>query len=160
MFRRMTFFTLILVCIFLSNYGYAQRIVDKNKGDHNQTRKGFMDGNLAATVYYNFGEIADWQNEPSRSGVWPKGTNHTYVDGVAIIVQAEAKDPAGNLIHPLETNYYEFTRYNPATGITYGWWPLPGYAAPYSSSPARSDDNSTWPMTWPDRTSDWNGYWN
>ncbi|MCL6099469.1 MAG: hypothetical protein M1391_12930 [Bacteroidetes bacterium] len=149
----MTFFTLILVCIFLSNYGYAQRIVDKNKGDHNQTRKGFMDGNLAATVYYNFGERV-------CSGVWPKGTNHTYVDGVAIIVQAEAKDPAGNLIHPLETNYYEFTRYDPATGITYGWWPLPGYAAPYSSSPARSDDNSTWPMTWPDRTSDWNGYWN
>ena len=55
----------------------AQRLVDKNKGDHNQTRKGFMDGNLAATVYYNFGEIADWLNEPSRSGVWPRGTNHT-----------------------------------------------------------------------------------
>ncbi|NWF90607.1 MAG: hypothetical protein HXY50_14235 [Ignavibacteriaceae bacterium] len=138
----------------------AQRIVDKNKGDNNQTKKGFMDGNLAATVYYNFGEIADWQNEPSRSGVWPKGTNHTYVDGVAIIVQSEAKDPSGKLIHPLETNYYEFTRYDPATGITYGWWPLPGYAHPYSSSPARSDDAATWPETWPDRPSDWDGTWN
>ena len=115
-------------------------IVDKNKGDHNQTRKGYMDGNLVATTYYNFGEIADWLNEPSRSGVWPKGTNHTYVDGVAVIVQAEAKDPSGRLIHPLESNYYEFTRYNPATGITYGWWLFPGYAAPYSKIPARSDD--------------------
>ena len=93
-------------------------------------RKGFMDGNLAATVYYNFGEIADWENEPSRSGVWPKGTNHTYVDGVAIIVQAEAEDPSGNIIHPLESNYYEFTRYDQSTGVTYGWWPLPGYACP------------------------------
>ncbi|MCX6173126.1 MAG: hypothetical protein NTZ27_00015 [Ignavibacteriales bacterium] len=161
MFKRITFLSFILVhMIILFNNDYAQRIVDKNKGDHNQTRKGFMDGNLAATVYYNFGEIADWKNEASRSGVWPKGTNHTYVDGVAIIVQAEAKDPVGNVIYPLESNYYEFTRYDPSTGITYGWWSLPGYAAPYSSSPARSDDNTTWPFTWPDRTSDWSGYWN
>ncbi|MFC2085469.1 hypothetical protein ACFLS9_10455, partial [Bacteroidota bacterium] len=84
----------------------------------------------------------------------------TYVDGVAIIVQAEAVDPSGNLIHPLESNYYEFTRYDPATGVTYGWWPLPGYAAPYTSSPARSDDEETWPEHWPDRTDDWDGAWN
>lgn len=138
----------------------AQIIVDKNKGDHNQSRKGFMDGNLAATVYYNFGQIADWLNEPSRSGVWPKGTNHTYIDGVAIIVQAEAIDPSGNYIHPLETNYYEFTRYDNSTGVTYGWWPLPGYAAPYSSAPARSDEPQTWPFSWPDRPTDWDGQWN
>src|SRR5690606_24308428 len=93
------------ILIYFVHSANAQVIVDKNKGDHNQTRKGFMDGNLAATVYYNFGEIADWQNEPSRSGVWPKGTNHTYIDGVAIIVQAEAEDPQGNKIHPLESNY-------------------------------------------------------
>jgi hypothetical protein len=161
LFKRITFFSLILINIIIfSKIDYAQRIVDKNKGDHNQTKKGFMDGNLAATVYYNFGEIADFKNEANLSGVWPKGTNHTYVDGVAIIVQAETKDPTGNVIHPLETNYYEFTRYDASTGITYGWWPLPGYAAPYSTSPARSDDNTTWPNTWPDRTSDWNGYWN
>ena len=107
-------FIILIVAVFIinSDLTIGQRIVDKNKGDHNQTKKGFMDGNLAATVYYNFGEIADWENEPSRSGVWPKGTNHTYVDGVAIIVQAEATDPAGKLIHPLESNYYEFTRYD------------------------------------------------
>jgi hypothetical protein len=154
--------TLMVIGIFFlfSGLGYSQTIIDKNKGDHNQTRKGYMDGNLAATVYYNFGEIADWENEPSRSGVWPKGTNHTYIDGVAIIVQAETKDPQGNIIHPLESNYYEFTRYDPATGVTYGWWPLPGYSAPYSSYPARSDDETTWPGHWPDRPSDWDGSWN
>ncbi|MFH1195697.1 MAG: hypothetical protein V1720_08275 [bacterium] len=151
---------ILLIILFVQISMNAQSIVDKNKGDHNQTRKGYMDGNLAATVYYNFGEIADWQNEPSRSGVWPKGTNHTYVDGIAIIVQAEAKDPAGNSIHPLESNYYEFTRYDLSTGVTYGWWPLPGYAAPYTNIPARSDDETSWPMSWPDRPSDWSGLWN
>lgn len=150
----------LFLTIFCYADFFAQSIVDKNKGDHNQTRKGYMDGNLAATVYYNFGEVADWLNEPSRSGVWPKGTNHTYVDGVAVMVQAEAKDPLGRLIHPLESNYYEFTRYDPATGVTYGWWSLPGYAAPYSNIPARSDETSSWPLTWPDRPSDWNGAWN
>jgi len=152
---------MFILVFFLSGIQvYSQVVVDKNKGDHNQTRKGYMDGNLAATVYYNFGEIADWQNEPTRSGVWPKGTNHTYIDGVAIIVQAETKDSQGNTIHPLESNYYEFTRYDPATGVTYGWWPLPGYSAPYSSYPARSDDQTTWPDHWPDRPSDWDGSWN
>ena len=150
---------LAAVILFGSNI-FGQWIVDKHKGDHNQTRKGYMDGNLAATVYYNFGEIADWENEPSRSGVWPKGTNHTYVDGVAIIVQAETIDPAGRTIHPLESNYYEFTRYDRSTGVTYGWWPLPGYAAPFTSYPARSDDEDTWPLYWPDRNEDWNGLWN
>lgn len=62
----------ILVFLLSTSISIAQARVDKNKGDHNQTRKGFMDGNLAATVYYNFGQIADWENEPSRSGVWPK----------------------------------------------------------------------------------------
>jgi hypothetical protein len=155
--------SIILVVFILAIFSIqlsAQRIIDKNKGDHHQTKKGFMDGNLVETVYYNFGEIADWLNEPSRSGVWPKGTNHTYIDGVAIIVQAETQDPQGNIIHPLETNYYEFTRYNPATGVTYGWWPLPGYAHPFSTSPARSDIQSTWPTTWPDRPPEWDGSWN
>ncbi len=136
----------------------AQQLVDKNKGNYQYTKMGMMDGNLVQTVFYNFGEIADWQNQPTLSGVWPKGTNHTYVDGVAIIVQAEVKKD-NNVFHPLETNYYEYTRYNPATGITYGWWPLPGYANPNQSSVARSDDPSTWPTTWPDRPSDWNGQW-
>ena len=153
--------TITLIGFLISTCNiFAQIIVDKNKGNHNFTKKGFMDGNFVETVYYNFGEIADWLNEPSRSGVWPKGTNHTYIDGVAIMVQAETKDPQGKLIHPLESNYYEFTRYDPATGVTYGWWPLSGYDNPFDSRPARSDVEATWPVSWPDRNSDWNGLWN
>ena len=138
----------------------AQQLVDTSKGNHNWTKQGFMDGNLVETCFYNFGEIADWKNDPTLSGVWPKGTNHTYIDGVAVIVQAETQDPSGNMIHPLETNYYEYTRYDVSTGVTYGWWPLPNYANQYQSSPARSDDPTTWPPHWPDRPSNWDGRWN
>ena len=151
-------FSFILSETFSSSF--AQAIVDTNKGNHINAKVGFMDGNWVSTVFYNYGQVADWLNDPSRSGVWPKGTNHTYIDGIAIIVQAETQDPLGNFIHPLETNYYEFTRHDPATGVTYGWWPLPGYANPNQSSPARSDDPNTWPDSWPDRLSDWDGVWN
>ncbi|MBN2009637.1 hypothetical protein JW960_09870 [candidate division KSB1 bacterium] len=153
----------VLILLMCASHAFTQRLVDWNKGDHNETRKGFMDGNLVGTVYYNHGEVADWQNWPTESGVWPKGSDpvHTYVDGVAIIVQAEAVDPQGNFIHPLETNYYEFTRYDRSTGVTYGWWPLPGYANPVPSGPpARSDRPETWPARWPDLTSEWAGKWN
>jgi len=158
------FSMLVLILSFILSMTYtssfAQAIVDTNKGNHLNTKVGLLDGNLVETVFYNFGQIADWLNNPSRSGVWPKGTNHTYVDGVAIIIQAEVQDPLGNFIHPLETNYYEFTRNDTSTGVTYGWWPLPGYANPDQSSPARSDDPNTWPDSWPDRLSDWDGVWN
>ncbi|MEJ2634024.1 MAG: hypothetical protein P8184_01880 [Calditrichia bacterium] len=157
---RITGLVLMLFFSFCLNLSYSQRIVDKTKGNHNYSQKGLMDGNLVETVYYNFGEVADWLNEPSRSGVWPKGTGHTYVDGVAIIVQAEAQAPGGALIHPLETNYYEYTRHDPATGVTYGWWPLPNYSNPFQSSPAQSNNPATWPPHWPDRESDWDGKWN
>jgi len=152
--------TIVCALVVLFSVSLGQQIADKNKGNHNETKRGYMDGNLVGTVYYNFGEVADWLNDPTRSGVWPKGTNHTYVDGVAVIVQAEAKDPQGNTIHPLETNYYEYTRYNVATGVTYGWWPLPGYANRFQSAPAQSTDPNTWPPMWPDRPSTWNGRWN
>ncbi len=144
----------------MSPFLFSQRLFDPGKGNHNETKKGLMDGNLVSTVYYNFGEIADWQNDASRSGVWPKGTNHTYVDGVAVIVQAETQDPQGTIIHPLETNYYEYTRHDVSTGVTYGWWALPGYANRFQSTPAQSTDPNTWPPHWPDRSSDWDQRWN
>jgi len=67
--------TIFILLFLFVEIAFTQVIVDWNKGDHNQTKKGIMDGNLVETVYYNFGEVADWLNEPSRSGVWPKGTN-------------------------------------------------------------------------------------
>ncbi len=150
----------LLLCFVTALPAAAQRIVDKNKGTHYENRKGLMDGNLVSTIYYNYGEIADWQNDAARSGVWPKGTNHTYIDGIAMIVQAEVRDAQGNTFHPLETNYYEYTRVDPSTGVTYGWWAIPGYANRYQPSPAQSSDPGTWPTHWPDRESDWDGQWN
>jgi hypothetical protein len=140
----------------------AQRLVDTGRGDYYQTLKGYMDGNLVSTVYYNYGEIANWSNQADwpYNGVWPKGSGHSYVDGVAIIVQAAAHTNSVPSFHPLETNYYEYTRQDPLTLKTYGWWPLPGYAARFQSNIAQSNLPTTWPSHWPDRASSWDGQWN
>ena len=45
------------------------------------------------------------------------------------------------------------------------WEPVPGYLNPNSTKIAISDDESTWPPTWPDKSADendpgWSGSWN
>ena len=117
-----------------------------------------MDGNLVRTIFLNHGEVAHWPDKPS--GEWPKGTGHQYLDGVAVIVQAETRDTSNRIIHPLETNYREFIRKDPVTKIPWGWAPLPGYANQFQDEPAMSHKPSTWPPNWPDRPPEWNGLWN
>ncbi len=134
------------------------RFIDPNKGNVIYTKKGIMDGNNVRTLFLNHGEIAYWPDKPS--GEWPKGTGQQYVDGIAVIVQAETIDSAGRIIHPLETNYREFIRTDPVTKVPWGWGPLPGYANPTQNEPAMSNKRHTWPATWPDRSSEWDGLWN
>ncbi|MCK5571960.1 MAG: hypothetical protein KAJ12_04335, partial [Bacteroidetes bacterium] len=136
----------------------GQRFIDPNQGNVVHTKKGIMDGNLVRTIFLNHGEVALWPDKPS--GEWPKGTGHQYLDGVSVIVQAETQDSSGQIIHPLESNYREFIRKDPVTGTPWGWAPLPGYANPDQASPAVSNNEVTWPTTWPDRPVEWDGFWN
>ena len=154
---------LILTIFALTDQIYSQRIPDPNQGDERFTQWGIMDGNRVRTLYSNHAEITDWPNQPSAE--WPKGTGHSYVDGIAVIVSAETIDEFGHIIHPMSTNYREFIDNDPETGIPWGWAPVPGYSNPRQSSPARSDDPNTWPDIWPDKMSDatdpgWPGVWN
>ncbi len=156
-FSRATFrLFLLTILFFLCSFG--QIFIDPNKGNIIYTKKGLMDGNFVRTTFLNHGEIAHWPD--AMSGEWPKGTGHTYVDGIAVIVQAETRDSGGTVIHPLETNYREFIRRDPVTEVPWGWAPLPGYANPTQNQPAISNDPTTWPSTWPDRPPEWNGLWN
>ena len=153
---------LIILNVCFTN-SYAQRLPDPKKGDEKFTQWGIMDGNRVRTLYSNHGEISRWPDQPS--GEWPKGTGHSYVDGVAIIVSAETQNKFGETIHPMSTNYREFIDTDPITGIAWGWAPVPGYSNPRQDSPARSDDPVTWPSFWPGKMSDisdpgWPGAWN
>jgi hypothetical protein len=136
----------------------AQRVPDPNQGNPLGTQWGVLDGNRVRTLYANHGEIARYPDQPS--GEWPKGSGHSYVDGIAFVVSAATRDAQGTPIYPMSTNYREFIDRDPVTRVPWGWAPVPGYSNPRQPSPARSDDEGTWPAEWPDRPIDWAGQWN
>jgi len=142
-------FFLVLFVWFASAHG--QRTPDPNTGNTYLRRQGIMDGNLVRTIFINWGEVAHWPDQPS--GEWPKGSGHSYVDGVALVVQARTVDNNGNIIYPMETQYREFVDRGPKDEL-WGWGPVPGYFAPRQDEPAMSDDPLTWPTRWPDKP-DW-----
>ena len=152
----------VLVYLFLAvGVTYSQ----EPYGDPAWKKQGIMDGNLVRTLFFNHGEVAYWELQPS--GEWPKGSGHSYLDGVAFFVSTEVVDNDENTIHPLETNYREFVDRDLETGVKWGWQPLPGYVNLNQDSPAMSNDPGTWPQRWPDqpewydkKTGDafWNGY--
>ncbi len=149
---------LILLVLGLAAPASAQRVPDPNEGDPRLTQWGILDGNRVRTLFANHGEIARHPDQPS--GEWPKGSGYSYVDGVAFIVSARATDADGQPIFPMSTNYREDIDRDPTTRVPWGWAPVPGYSNPRQESPARSDDDGTWPSEWPDRPIDWAGQWN
>jgi len=134
---------------------------DDSKGDIQNRREGVMDGNQVRTLFYNNGEVGQWPYQPS--GEWPKGTGHSYLDGVAVLIASEIITPGNNqIVHPLETSYREWMDKDPSTGEIWGLEPLPGYFEPTSKKPAMNIDPTSWPKTWPlalGLTPEWDGYW-
>ena len=138
-------------------------------GNIQYRREGIMDGNLVRTLFYNNGEVAQWPYEPSAE--WPKGTGHSYLDGVAVLIASEVTAPGnGQVIHSLETSYREWMDKDPVTGKIWGLEPVPGYVNPdqtneypfEKATPAINTNPHTWPKEWPPALGlrpDWNGYW-
>ncbi len=131
------------------------------KGDVLYRKEGTMNGNRIITLFNNDGEVGHWPMEPSC--VWPKGTNHSYLDGVALLIGTKIVAPGNhNVITPIESAYREEVDKDPVTGEEWVLQPVPGYVNPSSESPAFNVDPSTWPNVWPPAlglTPAWDGYW-
>ncbi len=80
-----------------------------------------MDGNLVRTIFLNHGEVIFFPFLLSCE--WSKGSDHLFIDGVAMWMAVEVVDINGNTIHPLVTNYREFINIDPETGVVWGWQP-------------------------------------
>jgi hypothetical protein len=130
------------------------------RGDPRYRKEGVMDGNRVTTLFKNDGEIAHWPFQPS--GVWPKGTDHSYLDGVALLVGAKIMAPGGQVINPIISAYREEVSKDPVTGEEWVLQPVPGYVNSSSTSPAINTDSTTWPAFWPAALGlpfTWNHYW-
>ncbi len=165
---------LILLTIIITDISFSQvsdqtqKYRDDPKGNVQFRKEGIMDGNQIRTLFYNNGEVGHWPDQPS--GEWPKGTGHSYLDGVAVLIASEVTTPSGQIVHPLQTSYREWMDKDPTTGEIWGLEPIPGYSNPSQvseyplerNSPAINSNPHTWPKTWPaalSLTPDWNGYW-
>ncbi len=144
----------------------TQAYRDDPYGDELYRRQGIMDGNRVVTLFRNDGEVGDWPNQPSA--VWPKGTNHSYLDGVALLIGAKITAPGnGQTITPIMSAYREEVSTDPVTGKQWVLQPVPGYlnASPPPGTeprPAVNVDTTTFPPTWPvalGLTPAWNGFW-
>lgn len=151
------YFSLILVGVFISGISLGQNNIDELHGERKYRKQGLHNGNLVETLFWNFGEVAWWGKQPS--GVWPKGTDHSYMDGIYPLVAAEVELINGDTIHVVEGGYREHYESGP-TGVEYGWQPLPGFTNPDQDYIAMSDDPTTWPEFWPDKSASWGGKWN
>ncbi len=167
MFRKLTLmiFLIITASSFAQVTEQTQQYRDEPYGDIQYRREGVMDGNQIRTLFYNNGEVGQWPFQPS--GEWPKGSGHSYLDGVTVLIASEVVAPGNNqLIHPLEASYREWMDKDPVTGQIWGLEPVPGYANPNSKSPAINNDPTSWPEKWPrvlpeiaEFDTTWDGLW-
>lgn len=163
MIKKLVLFVLIILVEFsFSQIPYQIQLYrDEPKGNIQYRREGIMDGNQIRTLFYNNGEVGQWPYQPS--GEWPKGTGHSYLDGVAVLIASEVTAPGnGQIIHPLISSYREWMDKDLVTGEIWGLEPVPGYINPSSTKPAINTDPKSWPQIWPralNLTPEWNGYW-
>ncbi len=131
------------------------------KGNVQYRKEGVMDGNQVLTLFNNNGEVGHWPFQPS--GIWPKGTNHSYLDGVSVLIGAKVLAPGNNrVVTPVLAAYREEVDQDPITRELWVLEPVPGYAKPSATRPAINKDTSTIPNAWPQAlglTPEWDGFW-
>ncbi len=160
--KKLLVFALLLTELALAQVTpQTQRYRDEPRGNIQYRREGVMDGNQVRTLFYNNGEVGQWPYQPS--GEWPKGTGHSYLDGVSVLIASEVVAPGNNqVIHPLQTSYREWMDKDPVTGEIWGLEPVPGYMNPTETKPAMNTDPKSWPANWPaalSLTPEWDGFW-
>ena len=125
-------------------------------------KMGIHDGNKIYTIFYNFGGIGNWTaGMRVQSGVYPKGSGHSYFAEFTPLVGTGVRTVRGDSIHIFSDGLVDAQkREESPEGVPWGFNPLPGYANPVLDDIAMSDNPVSWPDTWPDRDATWDGYWN
>ena len=175
---------LILMICSIGAYGADDgkqtytRSLKKSLGREHR-KEGIHDGNQILTVFYNYGCIGQWWIDPERltSGIFPKGSGHSYFAEFTPMVGAEVFDSKGyrRRIFSDGAGAQAYADMAPGNEYQYGFEPLPGYAdertdyiAMYNARGSEDNDGpdeipaymgsedddgkpDSWPWRWPDR---------
>ena len=131
------------------------------RGDPNYRRVTNIDINRIRVSIQNYGSSGNDLSGPSVFFYeWPTNSGRGYIAYQGLYVGSEVITNSGEK-KPLVTITHRFDQ----EGNSMMWEPVPGYLNPNSYKIAISDDESTWPPSWPDKMSDesdpgWMGAWN
>ena len=130
--------------------------------DYEDRKMGIHNGNRIYTIFYNYGGIGNWTSGMRvQSGVYPKGSGHSYFAEFTPLVDTGVRTVRGDSIHIFSDSSVDPNlREESPDGRLWTFNPLPGYANPIQDHVAMSDNPDSWPSTWPDRDSTWNRVWN
>ncbi len=150
---------------------YGQVVPQPLRGRSDAERQGFHDANNIRTEYWNYGMVGNYPADPLNVDVStfhsvevPKGSGVNYSDGITPFILSKIMQTTGDVAYIMETGYRERQGTSPYHNRVMRFEPRPGYfeadpAINVGRAPAISSDSRTWPSTWPDRDSTWNGSW-
>jgi len=145
---------IILLCSLL----FPQSL---ERGNPDFRRWTNIDVNKVRTSILNWGISGRAGNIPSHVPYeWPVNSGQMYIALAALAVGAEVITNEGE-IRPLVTIPFRSDQ----SGNSMAWEPVAGYLNPNSQKIAISDDQNSWPTSWPDKINDlndpgWSGSWN
>ena len=131
------------------------------RGDSDFRRATNIDVNKVRTTIFNYGVTGRTMANPGHIPYeWPVNSGQHYIALTALAVGAEVTTNAGE-VRPLVTIPFRSDQ----SGNSMTWEPVPGYLNSNSQKIGISDDESTWPTSWPDKMDDindpgWSGSWN
>ena len=164
-----------LLCVLCCAGAQAQIVTpvpQAQRGRSDAERMGMFDQNNIRTQYWNYGMVGDYPSDPGNVNLSvfhsfeiPKGSGVNYSDGGTPFVLAKFYQVGSALpSFMMETGYRERQGISPKYNRVMRYEPRPGYiqsnpAINVNRYPAQSNDQHTWPATWPDKDHSWDGWW-
>ncbi len=140
------------------------------RGALDAERRGTHSANNIRTEFWNYGMVGNYFGPDANlredhSCEVPQGTGMNYTDGITPFVLAKIRQNNSTTAYIMETGYREGQGISVTKNRTMRFEPRPGFFQPDPAvnrdrSIAISSDPRTWPASWPDKDTSWNGRWN
>ncbi len=139
--------------------------IDPNKGSQNSRVDFNVTGNQVESIITNWGSVGNGNGSINQAGVWPKGTGHGHLHEMTGMILTRTRDINGDTVTVISDGYgasSDASDVDPVTNIRWKFQPIPGYLNENTDEPeiANSRNPNSWPATWPDQNSDYDGRWN
>src|SRR5206468_8173956 len=112
-------------------------VPQNERGRIDAERAGTHDANNIRTVFWNYGMVGDYPNDPGNvdlsvfhSVEVPKGSGMNYTDGITPFVLSKIRLANGDSQYVMETGYRERQETSPFSALTMRFEPRPGYFEP------------------------------